>query len=88
MRVGILSGMQAERMGWVPLDGMGARRVQSAAGQWGRLVRYWAYEVISSVHLSFGASRGRVAVSAGYPSVQTRGKRHCGPHRRAFDESV
>lgn len=33
MRIGILSGMQAERMGWGPLDGMGARRVQAATGQ-------------------------------------------------------
>lgn len=31
------------------------------------------------MHLSFGASRGREAVSAGYPSVQTRGNVTVGP---------
>lgn len=45
--------------------------------------------MISSVHLSFGASRGREAVSAGYPSVQTRGNVTVGPTiQRLTNQSI
>jgi hypothetical protein len=70
--------------GWAPLDGMGAPRVQTKGADRPGPMRGPSelgeqHEVISSVHRSFGASRGRVAISAGYPSVQTRGNVTVGP---------
>lgn len=45
--------------------------------------------MISSVHLSFSASRGQEAVSAGYPSVQSRGNVTVGPTtKRLTNQSI